>query len=1176
MLQQEFVHLHLHTEYSLLDGANRVSPLIASAKEHGMSAMAITDHGNLFGAIEFYRKAKKGGVKPIIGCEAYLAPKSRFDKDGHGVQSDDYDTAVASNPYYHLILLASNECGYKNLMKLISIANLEGFYYKPRIDKDVLEKHAEGLIGLSGCLRGEIPYLLARGLVEAATAAADDYQRIFGKEHFFIEIQDNGLDLQVKVNRQLIALAKKKGIPIVATNDCHYLHKEDAHSHDIMLCLQTGKTVNMPNRMRFETQELYLKSPQEMASAFSEIPEAVRNTVGISEMVDLELLFGKAHLPHYQPPGGMTLESYLASLAETGLAQRLDRMNGNAKDRRRLYEGRLAQELKIINDMGYPGYFLIVWDIINYARQSHIPVGPGRGSAAGSLVAYTLGITDIDPIKNGLIFERFLNPERVTLPDIDMDFCMDRREEVIRYVTEKYGSDHVCQIITFGTMAARGAIRDVGRVLETPYAEVDRLAKLVPNTLNITLDEALVQEPKLSEEAKKDPKIGEIIDLAKQLEGLSRHASTHAAGVVISDAPLTQHVPLYRGSKGETVTQYPMGDIEKIGLIKFDFLGLRTLTVIDRALQLVNKKRSQNPADPLKSSDIPLEDPDTFRLLGSGETTGIFQLESTGMRDLLIKMQPGTFEDITAILALYRPGPIGSGMVDDFIKRKQGKKKIKYDHPKLEEILKETYGVIVYQEQVMKIANALAGFSLGEADLLRRAMGKKKAEEMAAQKALFIERAVQHKVSSAKAEKIFDLMEYFAGYGFNKSHSAAYALVTFQTAYLKCHFPSEFMAALLSCEMDSSDKVVKYIAECRRMGIKILPPDVNESNKDFTVVDAGIRFGLAAIKNVGGNAVDSILAARETHGRFQSLFDFCKKIDLRKTNKRVIEGLIKSGAFDSTQAKRAALIDVLEPAIQHGGIRQKERETGQMSIFGDLASQESTLSDDPSIPNIPEWDSTRIARYEKEALGFYISHHPLAGFNDIIKNGSITQTDALASIDENREIRICGVIIQKKVNLTKRGKRMAYLRVEDLSGSVEVIVFPDQYETSTALLEQDIPLLIAGTLDRGDKGTKLKAVQITPLRVKKRMTITLSARTVSPSDIARLQDILEQSPGAIPVYLKIRIPDGQGMDAESTIAIDERLQVDGSQELIDSLENAFGAGTVLSGGARHHSELRSL
>jgi DNA polymerase-3 subunit alpha len=1181
MPNQSFVHLHLHTQYSLLDGANQVDPLIETAKGFGMPAVAITDHGNLFGAIEFYQKSKKAGLKPIIGCEAYLAPRSRFDKEGAGAE-DDYNEIGGSNPYYHLILLAANETGYKNLMKLLTIANLEGYYYKPRIDKEVLRKHSEGLIGLSACLRGEIPYLLARGYEKEAVAAAHEYQEIFGKENFFLEIQDNGLDLQKQANRQLIDLAKKENIPIVGTNDCHYLHKDDARAHDIMLCLQTGKTVNMPNRMRFETQQLYFKSPEEMIRGFQEVPTAISNTLRIAEMINLDLKFGAFHLPHYQVPAGTSREAYLASLAQQGLERRFAQMRSDRLKLRPFYEERLKKELDVINKMGYAGYFLIVWDIINYARTSNIPVGPGRGSAAGSLAAYALAITDIDPIEYGLIFERFLNPERVTLPDIDMDFCMDRREEVIRYVTQKFGADHVCQIITFGTMAAKAAIRDVARVLELPYAEADKLAKLIPNVLNITLDDALAQEPRLKQAAEADPKVGEVIDLAKRLEGLARHASTHAAGVVISDEPLTEHVPLYRGSKGETVTQYAMGDIEKIGLVKFDFLGLRTLTVIDHAVRIVNEKREP----PLEIVQIPMDDPETYTILGSGETTGVFQLESAGMRDLLVKMKPENFEDIVAILALYRPGPIGSGMVDDFIKRKRDPKKIQYELPQLAEILKETYGVIVYQEQVMKIANVLAGFSLGDADLLRRAMGKKKPEEMAAQKAKFIEGAVKNGHAKAKAEKIFDLMEYFAGYGFNKSHSAAYALITYQTAYLKAHYPHEFMTAILTSEMGNADKVVKYITECRNMGIQILPPDVNESDRDFTVVPGGIRFGLAAIKNVGSAAVDVIIAARRAQGRFTSLFDFCRKIDLRKVNKRVIEGLIKCGAFDSTGTKRSALMEVLERAMQDGAQQQKIKEAGQMTIFGNGGETDPSAVTDPPLPDIPEWEDAQISKLEKEAVGFYITRHPLTPFIELMKKRSATPTEELAAIEEEREVRICGVVVQEKVATTKRGDRMAYLRVEDLTGSVEVIVFPDLYQTSAPLFQQDIPLLINGMLDRGDKGLKLKATAMMPLNVDasrngerrdvstgrpageissfpaRPYLIRLSAESVSTSELTQLQGILQRHPGSLPVHLKIKVPEPSGSYSESTIAVDPKLKVDGSDQLTQELENRFGKGVV--------------
>ncbi len=785
--QSKFVHLHLHTEYSLLDGANQISSLIQQVKTFGMPAVAITDHGNMFGAIDFYQKAQAGGVKPILGCEAYLAPASRFSKVGH----------LAHNEYYHLILLAANRAGYQNLIKLVSKAYIEGFYYKPRMDKDLLREHSDGLIALSGCLSGEVPYLIRQQDMDGAIKTAGEYREIFGKDRYFLEVQANGLEHQRIANQGLLEIHKKLGIPLVGTNDCHYLKKEDARPHDVMLCLQTGKTLNDANRLRFDTDQLYVKSTQEMVDEFRELPDAVLNTCRIAEACDLNLAFNRSYLPHYRVPEGFTRESYLETLAVEGLTNRL--RTASSRFPPETYEQRLREELLVITSMGYAGYFLIVWDIINFARSRGIPVGPGRGSAAGSLVAFALRITDIDPLEYDLLFERFLNPERVTMPDIDMDFCMDRRGEVINYVIDKYGEDHVCQIITFGTLGAKAAIRDVGRVMEIPYAEVDRVAKLIPNQLNITLEDALLQEPRLREATESDQKIGELMETARALEGLARHASTHAAGVVISEEPLTDHVPLYKGANDEVVTQYSMVDVEKIGLVKFDFLGLKTLTMIRHAVRLINERTSgsghgQGDAPPLNITAVRLDDPATYVLLSSGRTTGIFQLESPGMRNLLLRIKPERFEDVIAILALYRPGPLESGMVDDFIKRKRDPSQVKYDPATLEPILRDTYGVIVYQEQVMAIANRLAGFSLGQADLLRRAMGKKKPEEMEKHKALFLQGAKTNHMSEKKAEKLFDLMAYFAGYGFNKSHSAAYALVTYQTAYLKAHYPTEFMA----------------------------------------------------------------------------------------------------------------------------------------------------------------------------------------------------------------------------------------------------------------------------------------------------------------------------------------------------------------------------------------------
>ncbi len=1165
MPRPEFVHLHVHTQYSLLDGANQIDRLIRQAQTFGMPAIAMTDHGNLFGAIEFYLAAKKAGIKPIIGCEMYLAPQSRFAKDGAGGDQDDSFEAShkgAQTPYYHLIVLAADEVGYKNLMKLVSLAHLEGFYYKPRVDKELLAKYGKGLLATSGCLRGEIPFLLNQGLREEAIRAAGTYQDLFGKDNFFIEIQENGLEQQTRVNRDLVDISRRLDIPLVATNDCHYLERHDARAHDVLLCLQTGKTLHDPNRMRFSTEELYVKSAEDMARLFGELPDALRQTIRIAERCTLELDFSTFHLPHYDVPDGTTREDHLQRLAATGLKERLAKL-GTAPANAAPYEQRLRDELAMINAMGYAGYFLIVWDIINYARTHGIPVGPGRGSAAGSLVAYALKITDIDPLRYGLIFERFLNPERISLPDIDMDFCMDRRGEVIDYVTRKYGADHVAQIITFGTMAARAAIRDVGRVLDIPYAEVDKVAKLVPSTLNITLDEALAQEPRLKELAETDPRIGELVTLAKSLEGLARHASTHAAGVVISKEPLTEHVPLYRGVNGETVTQFAMSEIEKIGLVKFDFLGLRTLTVIDHAVNAINARRPTEA--PISAADVPLDDAATYELIGSGRTTAIFQLESGGMRDLVVNLRPDCFEDIIAIIALYRPGPMD--LIPDFVKGKHGGARVKYDVPELEDILKGTYGVIVYQEQVMAIAHRVAGFSLGQADILRRAMGKKKPEEMAALRDQFIAGAKGRRVAAKTAEKLFDLIQKFAGYGFNKSHAAAYAMLTYQTAYLKTHYPLEFMAAVLTSEIGNEDKIVQYIAECRAMGTAILPPDVNESNEGFTIVGSAIRFGLVAIKNVGAGAIESVLEARRAHGRFRSLAHFCREVDLRKVNRRVLEGLIKCGAFASTGARRAQLMEALDQVVEIGAAAQDARRLGQAMLFTPQSDEAQT--DEDRLPDVPEWDDASLARSEKEALGFYITSHPLAPYAPDRERLGVTPAERLGDRGDGDDARIWGIIASKKVTTTKKGDRMAYLRIEDLSGSVEAIVFPDLYASAGPALAADQPLLIDGTVDKGDKGTKLKATRIVLLdkareRAGGHLEVVLDG--VGGEALHRLKATLERHQGSYPVWLHVRLREVQ---RESIIVADEALRVNPTQALIDELETQLGVGVAAVRGDRN-------
>lgn len=1146
-MSQDFVHLHVHTQYSLLDGAIRFRDLFQKAVTCGMSAIAITDHGNMFGAVEFYETAKKYGVKPILGCEVYVAPHSRFRKEG---------TQIADTPH-HLILLAMDGQGYKNLIKLVTLSYLEGFYYKPRIDKELLRELNQGLIALSACLHGEIPYLITRGDMDSAVKTAREYSEIF-TDRFYLELQANGLPEQDRVNRGLLEISHILSLPLVATNDCHYLKPEDANAHDVLLCIQTGKSVNHQDRMKFSSDQLYLKSPEEMYSSFKDLPYALESTVKIAEACNLELDLGNYHFPKYSIPEGKDLDEYLYKVALRGLEQRImqikEKNEGFSKNEEEVCQKRLETELDVIRKMGFSSYFLIVSDFINYAKRKGIPVGPGRGSAAGSLVAYALGITDIDPITHGLLFERFLSLERMGLPDIDVDFCMDRRDEVIKYVSKKYG-DHqnVAQIITFGKMQARAVIRDVGRAFDIPYSEVDRIAKLVPNIPNVTLDEALAKEHRLKELSENNPKIKELLSTARALEGLPRHASIHAAGVVISDKPIVEHVPLYKGQKGEIVTQYDMKSVERVGLIKFDFLGLKTLTVIDHAIELINKKRE--PTFSLESLDM--ADEKTYALLGSGDTTGVFQLESSGMRDLVVRIGPESFSDLIALIALYRPGPLESGMLDDFIKRKHREIPIHYELPQLEDILKDTYGVIVYQEQVMKIASILADYTLGEADILRHAMGKKNAQVMREERNRFLHGAKKGHIPLKKAERVFNLMEKFGGYGFNKSHSAAYALIAYQTAYLKAHYPLEFMAALLTSEMDSTDDIVKYIGECREKGIEILPPDVNESERDFTVVGDKIRFGLAAVKNVGTAAIESIISTREKKDSFSSLFDFCQKVDLRKVNKKVIESLIKSGAFDFTGAKRSQLMFILEEALEKGQFLQKQRVADQINMFGVFAQNEGMHT--INLPEMDEWQEMELLALEKETLGFYISGHPLAKYKQELQSLTNTKATQVTELEDGTSVVLGGVASSVKEINSRRGDRMAFVTLEDLSGFIEIIVFSDIFKKTSTLVKSDMPILVRGHLTRDEKSTKVVAEEITPLSVAKERMISsvrikLNAEGLTRQHLVSLRNLLEQYKGTCKIYIHVITQDGE----KTVIGLPDSLRLDPSQEMIQEINDFFG------------------
>ena len=1142
MTHADFVHLHLHTQYSLLDGACQLDRLIAKAKEYRMPALAMTDHGNLFGAVDFYAQASKEGIKPIIGCELYMAPGSRFERTP---QDGQYEGAN------HITLLCRDLVGYKNLIKLVTAGYLEGFYYKPRIDRELFAQHGQGLVVLSGCLNSELGHALLDKDEAKAAQIAKFYLDAVGKENYYLEIQDHGLEDQRTMTRGVLPLAKRLGIPVVASNDVHYLNASDHKAHEILLCVQTGKTLRDADRWRFSSQQFYLKSPLEMQALFSEVPEALRNTIAIAERCNLELTFGKIRLPKYAVPDGYTLDSYLRKLAEEGLRKRYGEPDAEALDR-------LNRELEVIKKMGFAGYFLVVWDFISYARSRGIPVGPGRGSAAGSLVAYSLAITNIDPLRYGLLFERFLNPERISMPDMDIDFCDERRDEVIEYVRNKYGAENVSQIITFGTLGAKAVIRDVARAMGMTYAEGDKIAKMVPNTLNISLDEAVKDSAPLKQAIEKQPGVAELIETAKVLEGLTRHASTHAAGVVISSEPLTEHVPLYKGAKGEITTQYAMTAIEKIGLLKMDFLGLRTLSVIANSVKLIEQSRRVT----VDVDTIPHDDPAAFHLLGEAKTFGVFQLESSGMRDLLRQLRPGRIEDVVALVAMYRPGPMEQ--IPKFIERKHGRTKVEYEHPLMEAILKETYGIMVYQEQVMRIASDLAGFSMGEADILRRAMGKKSPELMAEQRKKFVDGALARGVSEKKADKIFSLMEQFAGYGFNKSHAAAYAIIAYQTAYLKANYPVEFMAALLTSETSDTDKIVKYIEECRTMGIEVLPPDVNESSSDFTVVGDKIRFGLVAVKNVGETAIQSILAARTGEGRFRDLFDFCERVDLRLVNKRVVEALIKCGAFDSLGARRAQLMAVLDKAMEAAASTQRDRARGQVSLLDVLSPTGTARRPSPAMPDLPEWDRLQLLATEKETLGFYITGHPLAEHRGLLAKYATTPAEELSNLQDKATVRVGAIVTAVKEISTKSGDRMAFVTLEDLTGSVEAVVFPDVYRSSMLHLAKDSAVLVKGQVDLAEDGAaKLLVSEVRPLALSGNggtplVEVTLGGDAATPEALRRLEGILRAHPGNAALRLHLDLPDGKRV----TIAPATSLSVTPDEKLRQALEAEFGVGCL--------------
>ncbi len=1152
-MKNDFVHLHVHSDYSLLDGACKINDLVDKTKALNMKSLALTDHGNMFGAIGFYEYARQSGIKPILGFEAYVAQESRFTKEAG---------KDGKQRIYHLTLLAENNDGYRNLLKLTSSAYLEGFYYKPRIDKELLNEYSKGIICLSGCMRSEINQGLLNNDYEKALNSASQYKDIFGVDNFYLELQDNKIERQAELVSMALKISQELGLKTVATNDIHYMTPDDYYAHDALLCINTGKSINDVKRMRMSTNEFYFKSQKQMEEVFKDMPEALMNTSLISDRCYVELDLDKMHLPRFYPKEdsicykpGMTNKQLLRELCKHGALEIYKKLDNTINER-------LDHELSVIEETNFIDYFLIVWDFIDFARKEHIPA-IARGSGAGSLVAYLLGITNIDPIKYDLLFERFLNAERLSMPDLDIDFCAEGRDKVIQYVRNRYGGDNnVAQIITFGTMKAKAVVRDVGRVMDIPLSVVNKVAKLIPLTLGITLKEALEQEPELKAMHKNEKQIQELFNISLKLEGLRRHASTHAAGVVVSDEPLTNYVPLAK-NKETVITQFD-GEtlVEKIGLLKADFLGVRKFTVIDKATKLIKATTGKD----IDVSKIPLDDKNTYELLSRGDVKGVFQVEtSRGFRDLLIKLKPDKFEDILPLVALYRPGPLQSGMVDTFINCRHGREEVSYLHPKLEPLLKETYGLMVYQEQVMRIANRLGGFTLNEADNLRKAMGKKKPEVMAKFKNQFIEGSVNNDIPKDIAVKIFELMEHFAGYGFNKSHSAAYAMICYQTAYLKANYPTQYMAAQMTCEKQNNVKIVGYMNECHRMGIELLSPCVNESYSDFTIVsDKRIRFGLGAIKNVGEKAIESIVSTRKRDGKFSSIFDFCERVDLRLVNKQVMESLIKSGCFDALLDHRARLFEGIDVLLQVGAQSNKDRRMGQMGLF---KVQEKII--DSKLPDTERWSEKQLLKAEKEALGLYVSSHPLKRYKEMIEKYSNTTTTNLLEASEGAGVLIGGIIDSINRTTTKKGKPIVYFTIEDMEGIIKCVLFQKQLTTLNNLLQADEVVFLKGKVGFRDAEPSIRVTEIiTPEDMEKiienkspkNAIIKLKYSQINDDLLFRLKELLLANKGHCPVFIEVEMPGEKSVKIKTS----EEYSVSLTEEVFDGIGNLIGEGCLTS------------